>query len=105
MAVRLKAANKSGLGQAAHPDHLRRAVGVTWALVMAWVFFVAARDHHPVFTSQNECGTDPRDFLRAGELLEKDSLRFIEGLAERTASRKESAGGRPLDGVVRPHRY
>ena len=56
---------------------LRQAVGVTWALVMAWVLFVAARDHHPVFTSQNECGTDPRDFLRAGELLEKDTLWFI----------------------------
>jgi hypothetical protein len=44
---------------------------------MALVFYIAARDHHPVFTSQNECGTDPRDFLRAGELLEQDALRFI----------------------------
>jgi len=52
-------------------------VGVTWALVMAWVLFVAARDHHPVLTSQYECGTDPRDFLHAGELLEEESLRFI----------------------------
>ncbi len=54
-----------------------QAVGVTWAFVMAWVFFVAARDHHPVLSSQYECGTDPRDFLRAGELLELDSLQFI----------------------------
>ena len=58
-------------------EALRRAVGVTWALVMAWVLFVAARDQHPVFISQNECGTDPRDFLRAGELIEEESLRFI----------------------------
>ena len=58
-------------------EALRPAVGVSWALVMAWVLFVAVRDHHPAFTSQNECGTDPRDFLRAGELLEEDSLRFI----------------------------
>ena len=58
-------------------EALRKGVGVAWALVMAWILFIAARDHHPVFTSQNECGTDPRDFLRAGELLEKDSLRFI----------------------------
>jgi hypothetical protein len=58
-------------------EALRQAVGVTWALVMAWVLFVAARDHHPVFTSQNECGTDPRDFLRAGELLDQRSLGFI----------------------------
>ena len=59
------------------PEALWRAVGVTWALVMVWVFIVAARDHHPVFTSRHECGTDPRDFLRAGESLEKDTLRFI----------------------------
>jgi hypothetical protein len=52
-------------------------VGVAWALVMVWVFFVAARDRHPVFTSQNECGTDPRDFLRAGELLDEQTLRFV----------------------------
>jgi hypothetical protein len=56
---------------------LGQAAGVIWALVMALVFYIAARDHHPVFTSQNECGTDPRDFLRAGELLEQDALRFI----------------------------
>jgi hypothetical protein len=62
----------SPLGEA-----LWQAVGVTWALIMAGVLYIAARDHHPVFTSQNECGTDPRDFLRAGEFLEKDTLRFI----------------------------
>lgn len=56
---------------------LWKAVGVTWVLILAWVIFVADRDHHPVFSSQHECGTDPRDFLRAGELLEKDILRFI----------------------------
>ena len=58
-------------------EALRQAVGVTWALVMAWVLFVAARDQHPVFTSRNECGTDPRDFLRAGELIDERSLGFI----------------------------
>ena len=58
-------------------EALRQAVGVTWAVVMAWVLFVAARDHHPVFSSRNECGTDPRDFLRAGELLDGRSLGFI----------------------------
>ena len=58
-------------------DAFWRAVGIAWALIMAWVLFVAARDHHPVFSSKNECGTDPRDFLRAGELLERDTLRFI----------------------------
>lgn len=59
------------------PEALWRVVGVTWAFVMAWVFFIAASDNHPVFTSRYECGTDPQDFLHAGESLEKDSLRFI----------------------------
>lgn len=58
-------------------DALRQTLSVAWALVMAWVLFLGARDHHPVFSSRDECGTDPRDFLRAGELLEKDTLRFI----------------------------
>lgn len=67
-----RAANKPYLREA-----LWRGVGVTWALVMAWVFFIAARDHYPVFTSRYECGTDPQDFLHAGESLEIDTLRFI----------------------------
>jgi hypothetical protein len=61
----------------AFSDFLPRAVGVTWALVMAWVLFVAARDQHPVFTSRHECGSDPADILRSGELLEESTLRFI----------------------------
>jgi hypothetical protein len=59
------------------PVILSRAVGVAWALVMTWVFIAAERDHHPVFSSRLECGTDPRDILRAGELLEPSTLRFI----------------------------
>jgi hypothetical protein len=58
-------------------DFLPPVVGVTWALVMAWVLFVAARDHHPVFTSRHECGSDPADILRSGETLEEGTLRFI----------------------------
>jgi hypothetical protein len=58
-------------------DILPRAVGVTWALCMAWVLFVAARDHHPVFTSRFECGTDPLDILRPGELLDRSTMRFV----------------------------
>lgn len=59
------------------PVLLSRVVGVSWGLLMAWVFIVAARDHHPVFSSRFECGTDPRDILRAGEVLEGSTLRFI----------------------------
>ena len=56
---------------------LPRSVGLIWLLVMAWVLIVAERTHHPVFASRNECGTDPVDILRAGEILEGSSLRFI----------------------------
>ena len=59
------------------PELLSRAVGVTWGLVMALLLIVAARDRHPEFTSRLECGTDPQDFLRAGELLDRVSLRII----------------------------
>lgn len=56
---------------------LSRVMGVTWAVLMAWVFIVAARDHHPVFTSRHECGTDPADIVSAGEMLDESTLRFI----------------------------
>jgi hypothetical protein len=59
------------------PRLLPEAVGVAWALVMVWVLFVAARDHHPVFASHLECGTDPQEILGTGEVLEKSTLRFI----------------------------
>jgi len=59
------------------PDVLPEAVGVTWALVMVWVLFVAARDHHTVFTSHLECGTDPQEILGPRDVLEKSTLRFI----------------------------
>ena len=56
---------------------LPRGLGLIWLLLMAWVFVVAERTHHPVFTSRDECGTDPIDILRAGEILDGSSLRFI----------------------------
>jgi hypothetical protein len=45
-------------------------------LVMAALFIVALRDRIPGFTSRLECGTDPQDFLRAGEMLDGISLRI-----------------------------
>ena len=59
------------------PDLLRRAVGVTWALVMAWCLILGERDHHKVFTSRFECGTDPLDILRLGETVDHMTLRFV----------------------------
>lgn len=54
-----------------------RAIGIGWALVMAYVLCIAAREHDLVLTARHECITDPRNFLRAGELLERDTLRFL----------------------------
>lgn len=59
------------------PNVLPEAVGVAWALVMVWVLFLAARDHHPVFTSHLECGTDPQEILGTRDVLEQSTLRFI----------------------------
>jgi hypothetical protein len=61
----------------AAPDVLRGAVGAVWALVMATLFIVAHRDHHQLFTSRFECGTDPVEILRVGEIIERSTLRFI----------------------------
>jgi hypothetical protein len=54
-----------------------RAVAVAVALVWGWALVVAAGDRPQPFASRFECGTDPADFLRAGELLERSSLRFL----------------------------
>ena len=58
-------------------DLVRRAMGVGFALVVAALALVGQRDHHRVFSSRYECGTDPLDILRIGEILDKSSLRFI----------------------------
>jgi len=64
--------------QHAHlPDVLPETVGVVWALIMAWVLFVGERDHHTVFTSHLQCGTDPQEILSTRDVLEKSTLRFI----------------------------
>ena len=59
------------------PEVLPRGVGLSWLLLMGWVLIAAERTHHPVFASRDECGTDPVDILRAGEILERSNLRFI----------------------------
>jgi hypothetical protein len=72
-------ANSSGWlgGDSRITTILSRGVGVAWALVMASVLIVAARDRHPEFASRHGCGTDPLDFLRPGEVLDSINLRFI----------------------------
>ena len=46
-------------------------------LAVAWVVLIAARSSPPLFTSRFECGSDPWDFLRIGEIVEPSSLGFI----------------------------
>jgi len=57
-------------------DVLPPAVGLPSIVFIAWLFLLASGPHpHP--TTPGECGTDPREILRAGELLERSSLRLI----------------------------
>src|SRR5689334_9121319 len=58
-------------------DLLRRALGISWAFVMASLLLMGMRDHRAEFSSRHECGSDPREILRAGELLDRYSLNFI----------------------------
>jgi hypothetical protein len=58
-------------------DVFARAAGVAWALVMAWVLVVGEREHHRVFSSRFECGTDPEDILRTGETLDERTLGIL----------------------------
>jgi hypothetical protein len=62
-------------GGTTFPDNVSRALAV--CLAIAWVLLIAARNSEPLFTSRFECGSDPRDFLRIGEMVESSSLRFI----------------------------
>ena len=62
-------------GGTTFPNAFSRALGI--ALTIAWVLLIAARNPQPLFTSRFECGTDPWDFLRIGEMLDPASLQFI----------------------------
>jgi len=52
-------------------------MGVAWAFVMALLLVMGARDHQREFSNRLECGSDPREILRAGEMLDPFTLRFI----------------------------
>ena len=62
-------------GGTTFPDRTSRAIAV--ALALAWVLLIAARDSPAPFTSRFECGSDPWDFLRVGEMVELRSLAYI----------------------------
>jgi len=62
-------------GGTTFPDKRTRVLGVL--LTVGWVLLIAAKNPQPLFTSRFECGSDPWDFLRIGEMLEPSSLQFI----------------------------
>ncbi|HEX6703793.1 MAG TPA: hypothetical protein VF169_03460 [Albitalea sp.] len=62
-------------GGTTFPDRTSRALAA--CLAVAWALLIAARNLEPVSTSQPGCGSDPSDFLRIGEMVEKSSLAFI----------------------------
>jgi hypothetical protein len=62
-------------GGTTFPDNVSRAIAV--CLAIAWALLIVARNSETLFTSRFECGSDPMDFLRIGELLEPSSLQFI----------------------------
>jgi hypothetical protein len=58
------------------PNRVWRAVAA--CLGVAWVLLIAVGSARPPqFTSRFECGSDPWDFLRIGEVVELSSLAFI----------------------------
>ena len=62
-------------GGTTFPDNFTRALGV--ALTIAWVLVIVAKNPQPHFSSRFECGSDPWEFLRIGEMLEPSSLQFL----------------------------
>lgn len=62
-------------GGTTFPDRTSRLLAV--GLAVAWVLLIVVRNTQPAATHLVECGTDPRDFLRIGEIAEPSSLAFI----------------------------
>jgi hypothetical protein len=55
----------------------RSLQAVALCLAIACMLVVAARGSQPAPAGRFECGSDPWDFLRLGELLEPSSLAFL----------------------------
>ena len=56
-------------------DRASRVLGV--CLIFAWGLMIVTQQSRPAFSSRFECGSDPWDILRIGEMLEPSSLAFI----------------------------
>ena len=55
----------------------RAARAVCACLIFAWGIVIVTQNTRPAFSSRFECGSDPWDILRVGEILEPSSLAFI----------------------------
>jgi len=93
-------------GRATFFDHVASAL--VGALAVGWLLLMVAHDPRPAFTSRFECGSDPGDFLRLGELLEPSSLHFIVRAHCTNVTYRPDGwielryGGMPIDVEVRP---
>ena len=47
------------------------------SLAIGWALLILARNPQVPFTSRFQCGSDPRDFLRIGDMMEPSSPRFV----------------------------
>ena len=56
-------------------DLIAHAFGACF--VLAWILMIGSYEPRPLFSSRFECGSDPWDFLRVGEILDPRSLGFI----------------------------
>jgi hypothetical protein len=62
-------------GGTTFPGRTSRAIAI--CLAVGWVLLIASRNMQAPSTGQFECGSDPWDFLRIGEMVERSSLAFI----------------------------
>ena len=56
-------------------DQASQVLGI--GVIFAWGIALVMQNPRPAFTSRFECGSDPWDILRIGEILDPGSLAFI----------------------------
>ena len=56
---------------------LRRTVRVTWPLALALLLVADEHGHDGILSSRLECGTNPLEILRIGEIVDPSTLHFV----------------------------
>ena len=64
-------------GGTTFPDRTSRVLAT--CLAVGWVLLIAARNVQSPSTHPFGCGSDPWDFLRIGEVVERSALAFLVG--------------------------